>query len=85
MDVLSHVTDKHFTLEVITMQQYLDSFIEMISLRGLSDRTMNAAISQLRFFTMFVLHKQWDPYQLPMRKFDTYIPFVPTKEEVAIY
>ena len=115
------------------MQQYLDSFIEMISLRGLtdhtkksystyiksylnyletilrkdphdvswnelrqyifwvqeqrnlSDRTMNAAISQLRFFTMFVLHKPWDPYQLPLRKFDTYIPFVPTKEEVSTF
>ena len=31
------------------MDKYLDSFREMISLRGLTDRTINCAISQLRF------------------------------------
>lgn len=115
------------------MQKYLDSFIQMISLRGLthhtiksystylnayldylknvlhknpedvswqemrdyvswiqlhrnlSDRTMNACISQLRFFTLYVLHKPWDPYQLPMRKFDSYLPFVPSKDEVSFF
>lgn len=84
------------------MDKYLDSFREMISLRGLtghtlnsyciyirwlqksrdlSDRTVNCAISQLRFFTLYVLHKPWDDTQLPMRKFDEYLPFVPSKEE----
>ena len=53
--------------------------------RSLSDRTINAAISQLRFFTLYVLHKPWDPYQLPLRKFDLYLPFVPTKEEVRTF
>lgn len=53
--------------------------------RSLSDRTVNAAISQLRFFTLYVLHKPWDPYQLPMRKFDTYLPFVPTRDEVRTF
>lgn len=114
------------------MDNYLDSFREMISLRGLtahtlknyctyirayldylssvlrklpedvswdelrvyirwlkrsgnlSDRTVNCAISQLRFFTLYVLHKPWDDTQLPMRKFDEYLPFVPSKEEVSI-
>lgn len=28
--------------------------------KNLSDRTINAAISQLRFFTIYVLHKPWD-------------------------
>ena len=50
--------------------------------RNLSDRTINAAISQLRFFTIYVLHKKWDDSQLPMRKFDTYLPYVPTEEQV---
>lgn len=49
--------------------------------RGLSDRTINCAISQLRFFTMYVLHKAWDGTQLPMRRFDTYLPYVPSKRE----
>ena len=50
--------------------------------RVLSDRTVNAAISQLRFFTIYVLHKKWDDSQLPMRRFDTYLPYVPTEEQV---
>lgn len=49
--------------------------------RSLSDRTMNHCISQLRFFTIYVLHKPWDPSQLPMRRFDSYLPFVPSQEE----
>ena len=39
MDALSHVTDKHLNLEVIIMQQYLQTFQEMICLRGLTDHT----------------------------------------------
>ena len=42
--------------------------------KSLSDRTINHCISQLRFFTLYVLHKPWDPTQLPMRKFDSYPP-----------
>jgi site-specific recombinase XerD len=53
--------------------------------RGISDRTINAAISQIRFFTIYDLHKPWDPTQVPMRKFDTYLPFVPSQEEVKIF
>lgn len=53
----------------------------LYSLRGLSDRTINGAISQLRFFTLYVLYKPWDDTQLPMRRFDEYFPFVPSKEE----
>ena len=49
--------------------------------RSLSDRTINCAISQLRFFTLYVLHKPWDPTQLPMRRFDEFLPFVPSQEE----
>lgn len=50
--------------------------------RNLSDRTINSAISQLRFFTIYVLHKKWDDSQLPMRRFDSFLPYVPTQEQV---
>ena len=61
-------------------------FIQWVqNTRSLSDRTINAVISQLRFFTMYVLHKPWDETQLPMRKFDTYLPYVPTTEEVQLF
>ena len=53
--------------------------------RDLSDRTINAAISQLRFFTMFVLHKPWDATQIPCRKFDTYLPYVPSQEDTKLF
>lgn len=49
--------------------------------KGLSDRTVNCCISQLRFFTIYVLHKSWDSTQLPIRKFDTYLPYVPSQKE----
>lgn len=61
-------------------------FIQWVqSSRSLSDRTINAVISQLRFFTIYVLHKPWDDTQLPMRKFDTYLPYVPTAAEVNLF
>lgn len=53
--------------------------------KELSDRTINHCISQLRFFTLYVLHKPWDPTQLPMRKFDAYLPFVPSKDEAFTF
>lgn len=66
--------------------QELRNFIFFIQKkRSLADRTVNACISQLRFFTLYVLHKPWDNYQLPCRKFDTYLPFVPTKDEVKTF
>ena len=60
----------------------------MISLRGLTDHTMKSYQTYhfpTAFFTLYVLHKPWDDTQLPMRKFDTYLPFVPTKEETKIF
>lgn len=53
--------------------------------RNLSDRTINCAISQLRFFTMYVLHKPWDDTQLPTRRFDTYMPYVPSQEDTFTF
>jgi site-specific recombinase XerD len=53
--------------------------------RHIADRTINVAIAQLRFFTMYVMHKPWDPTQIPTRKFDMYLPFVPTQEEAEIF
>ena len=49
--------------------------------KNLSDRTINHCISQLRFFTLYVLHEPWDASQLPMRRFDSYLPYVPSQKE----
>ena len=50
--------------------------------RQLSDRTINACISQLRFFTLYVLHKPWDPSQLPSNSERSH-PFVPEKKNTS--
>lgn len=66
-------------------QDYRDFIVWIQNERQLTDRTINACISQLRFFTLYVLHKPWDPCQLPFRKFDSYLPFIPTREEMQIF
>jgi integrase/recombinase XerD len=83
LDYLENIL--HKLPEAVTWDE-LRGFIKWLSRnRSLSDRTINCVISQLRFFTIYVLHKPWDDTQLPLRKFDTYIPFVPTKDEVMSY
>lgn len=51
--------------------------------RGISDRTVNCIISQLSTLIIYVIHRPWDPTQIPRRKFDRYIPFVPSRQEMA--
>lgn len=82
LDYLSVVL--HKAPEDVSWQELRDYILWLQHSRNLSDRTINCVISQLRFFTMYVLHKSWDDTQLPMRRFDEYLPFVPTKEEVAL-
>lgn len=83
LDYLENILHKQ--PEEVTWDDLRD-FIRWLSKnRNLSARTINCAISQLRFFTMYVLHKSWDVTQLPLRKFNTYIPFVPTREEITGY
>lgn len=53
--------------------------------RNLNDRTINAVISQLQFFYVYVLHRPWDKTQIPMRKFDTYLPYVPSRNTVCTF
>lgn len=71
--------------EDVSWQELRDYIFWLKKTRSLSDRTINHAISQLRFFTMYVLHKPWDSTQLPMRKFDTFLPYVPTQKEVNFF
>ena len=71
----------HKSPEDVSWDELRDYIRWLQKSRDLSDRTINCAISQLRFFTMYVLHKNWDDTQLPMRRFDEYLPYVPSKEE----
>lgn len=71
----------HKNPENVSWQELRDYIQWLQKERGLADRTINCAISQLRFFTIYVLHKLWDDTQLPKRRFNEYLPFVPTQEE----
>lgn len=72
----------HKQPEDVSWQELRDYIRWIQKERNLADRTINCAISQLRFFTVYVLHKPWDDTQIPKRRFDTYLPFVPTQKEV---
>lgn len=66
--------------------QVMRDFLKYIKeSRSLSDRTLNMAISHLQFFHVYVLHKQWEPTQVPFRRFRTYLPFVPSRELVGTF
>lgn len=71
--------------EDVSWQELRDYIKWLQQVRGLSDRTINCAIAQLRFFTMYVLHKPWDDTQLPIRRFDTYLPYVPSQEDTFTF
>jgi site-specific recombinase XerD len=47
----------------------------------LSPRTINLLIAVIQTFTIYILHQPWDATQLPKRRFDEYIPYVPSQEE----
>ena len=80
LDYLANILHK---MPVDVSWEELRDFIRWLQKdKNLSDRTMNACISQIRFFTLYVLHKPWDATQLPMRRFDTYLPYVPSQDEV---
>ena len=83
LDYLSVTLHKY--PEDVSWEELRDYIKYLQKQRNLSDRTINCAISQLRFFAMYVLHKPWDDTQLPMRRFDTYLPFVPSQEETFTF
>ena len=51
-------------------------------IRKLNNRSINPHIAQLIFFFKYVLHKDWDRYQVPFLRYDEYLPAVPTKAEM---
>ena len=83
LDYLSSVLHKQ--PEDVSWDELRDFIRWLQKDRGLADRTVNIVISQLRFFTIYVLHRPWDATQLPMRKFDTYLPYVPSLEDTLYF
>jgi len=79
LDYLTNVL--HKSPEEVSWEELRDYIRWLQKTRRLSDRTVNCAVLQLRFFTIYVLHRPWDDTQLPMRRFDKYLPYVPSKQD----
>lgn len=50
--------------------------------RKLNNRSINPHIAQLIFFFKYILHRDWDRYQVPFLRYEEYLPSVPTKAEM---
>lgn len=75
-------TELHKLPEDVSWEELRSYLLYLKEIKGLNSRSVNPVIAQLRFFYLYVLHKDWDQYQIPYQKFDEYLPEVPTKQEV---
>ena len=50
--------------------------------RRIGNRTINVHIAQLHHFWHYVLKREWDKYEVPLLKFDTALPIVPSVAEI---
>ena len=57
LDYLNNIL--HKSPEEVSWDELRDYICWLQKSRDLSDRTINGAISKLRFFTLYVLHKPW--------------------------
>lgn len=49
---------------------------------GLNPRTVNVHIAQLRDFYQYVLHRDWDRYQVPYLHYAQLLPCIPSRQEI---
>lgn len=69
-------------LSDISWEELRSYFIYLKDVRKLNPRTINVHIAQLRDFYQYVLHKNWDRYQIPFLHYDELLPKVPSRMEV---
>lgn len=68
--------------EDITWEDIRAYVIHLKSVRKLNPRSINPYIAQLIFFFKYVLHRDWDRYEVPFLRYDEHLPSVPTKDEM---
>lgn len=71
--------------EDVTWDEVRSFILYLKNAKCLSHRSINAISSQLRFFFEYVLNKPWDKYQIPVLKFNSYLPPILTLEEVKYF
>lgn len=69
-------------LSELSFEELRSYLLYLKNVRKLGNRTINVHIAQLRDFFLYVLHRDWDHYQVPYLRFDQYLPAVPTRQEM---
>lgn len=70
-------------LSQISWEELRSYLLFLKNVRKLNPRTINLHIAQLRSFYQYILHREWDRFQIPFLRFDEPLPKVPTKQEVV--
>lgn len=70
------------SLDDLSWEELRSYFRYLKDIRNLNPRTINVHISQLRDFYHYVLHKDWDRYEVPLMRYDELLPNVPSLSEV---
>lgn len=68
--------------EDVSWEEIRSYILQLKNIRNLNNRSINPHIAQLIFFFKYVLHREWDRYQVPFLRYDEYLPAVPTKAEM---
>lgn len=70
------------TPEDVTWEEIRTYIIHLKTVENLNNRSINPHIAHLRDFCLYVLHKEWNRYEVPFLRYDEYLPRVPTKKEM---
>ena len=68
--------------EDVTWEEVRTYIHHLKDTKELNPRSINPHIAQLRDFFLYVLHRDWDRYQVPYLRYKEYLPVVPTKQEM---
>ena len=71
-------------LPSITWEEIRSYLLWLKDVRGLNPRTVNVHIAQLRDFFQYVLHRDWNRFEIPFMRYDQYLPSVPDREQVNL-
>ena len=73
------------TPEEVSFAQIRSYILYLKNIKKLSNRSINAHISQIKFLHLYVLKRSWDKYEVPSMKFNTVLPDVLSQKEVRTF
>lgn len=71
--------------EEVSFEQIRSFILYLKNVKKLSNRSINAYASQIRFLHLYVLKRPWDRYEVPSMRFTTLLPDVLTQQEIRTF